>query len=148
MRDMWKRKANKRATSYELRVACLTRHPSPVTRYSKNGFTLIEVMIAIAIIAIALVVILHSCGLGVSMANESQDLSLATFLAQEKMAEIELEGFLGVGEKEGDFGEEYPGFIWREVVAETPIEDLRKTTLTISWDEKNLEVITYLARKE
>ena len=113
-----------------------------------NGFTLIEVMIAIAIIAIALVVILHSYGLGVSMANESQDFSLATLFAQEKMAEIEIEGFPEIGEKKGDFGEEYPGFIWGETVTKTPIEDLRKVTLTISWDEKNLEVITYIARKE
>jgi len=113
-----------------------------------NGFTLIEVMIAITIIAIALVVILHSYGLGVSMANESQDFSLATLLAQRKMAEIELEGFPKVGGEEGDFGEAYPGFTWRETVIETPIEDLRKVTLTISWDEKNLEVATYLAKRE
>ncbi len=133
MKDMWKKK--------------------------NNGFTLIEVMIAIAIIAIALVVILHSYGLGVSMANESQDFSLATLFAQEKMAEIEMEGFPEIGEKEGDFGEEYPSgsetllgwrprFTWKEIVAETPMEELRKVTLTISWDEKNLEVVTYLAKHE
>ena len=119
---------------------------SPI--HLQAGFTLIEVMIAIAIIAIALVVILHSYGLGVSMANESQDFSLATLLAQGKMAEIELEGFPEVGGEEGDFGKEYPGFIWRETVTETPIEDLRKMTLIISWDEKNLEVVTYLAKSE
>ena len=114
----------------------------------QQGFTLIEVMIAIAIIAIALVVILHSYGLGVSMANESQDFSLATILAQGKMAEIESEGFLEIGGEEGDFGEEYPRFTWRATVAETPIEDLRMVTLTVSWDEKNLEVVTYIAKRE
>ena len=124
-----------------------------------RGFTLIEVMIAIAIIAIALVVILHSYGLGVSMASESQDFSLATLLAQRKMAEIELEGFPEVGGEEGDFEEEYPSgsetplgrrprFTWKERVAETPMEDLRKVTLTIFWDEKSLEVVTYLAKRE
>ncbi len=124
---------------------------SPIPPFSdskKKGFTLIEVMIAIAIIAVALVVILHSYGLGVSMANVSQDFSLATLLAQGKMAEIELEGFPEVGGEEGDFGEEYPRFTWRKRVTETPIEDLRKVTLTVSWDEKNLEVITYLAKRE
>ena len=132
---------------------------TPIRRYTdteihhfsdskKKGFTLIEVMIAIAIIAIALVVILHSYGLGISMANESQDFSLATLLAQGKMAEIELEGFPEVGGEEGDFGEEHPGFTWRETVAESSIEDLRKVTLTISWDKKNLEVVTYLAKRE
>jgi len=105
-------------------------------------------MIAIAIIAIALVVILHSYGLGVSMANESQDFSLSTLLAQGKMAEIELEGFPEIGEEEGDFEEDYPDFTWKESVIETPIEDLRKVTLAISWDEKSLEVVTYLAKRE
>ena len=124
-----------------------------------RGFTLIEVMIAIAIIAIALVVILHSYGLGVSMASESQDFSLATLLAQKKMAEIEIGGFPEIGEEEGDFTEEYPStseiplewrtrFRWEEKVTETPVEDLRKVTLTISWDEKSLEVVTYLTKRE
>jgi len=62
---MWKKKNNGyrlQATGYRLQAsghkeACDLR---PAT---DNGFTLIEVMIAIAIIAIALVVILHSYGL-------------------------------------------------------------------------------------
>ena len=149
MKDMLKRRANRdkghRLHATGFKKACGLRLGDCGWQ---KGFTLIEVMIAIAIIAIALVVILHSYGLGVSMANESQDFSLATLLAQRKMAEIELEGFSEVGGEEGDFGEEYPGFTWRASVAETPIEDLRKMTLIISWDEKNLEVVTYLAKRE
>ncbi len=56
-------KASKRVTSYELRVASYglqvagspkpeTRDSRPVTRYSKKGFTLIELMIVIVILAI------------------------------------------------------------------------------------------------
>jgi general secretion pathway protein I len=113
-----------------------------------RGFTLIEVIIAVAIIAGALVLILQSCSLGVSMAAESQSLSLAVLLAKEKMAEIGMEGFPRVGEEQGDFGESYPRFTWDKTVAGIPGMGLRRVNLTISWEGKNMEVVTYLARSQ
>ncbi|MCD5390668.1 type II secretion system minor pseudopilin GspI [candidate division NPL-UPA2 bacterium] len=121
---------------------------------SKTGFTLLEVMIALAIIAGALVVILHSHILGVNLANRVKGTSLASLLAQKRMEEIKMEGFPEEGEEEGDF-EEHPGFRWRSVVSnaevfEEEVEELRKVTVIISWfdgrDELELEVVSYLFR--
>ena len=119
---------------------------------SKSGFTLLEVMIALAIIAGALVVILHCHLIGVNLANRVKGISLASLLAQEKMEEIEMELALEEGEEEGDF-EEYPGFQWRVVVSraelfEEEIEVLKKATVTVCWfdgrDGQELEVVSYL----
>lgn len=127
---------------------------------SKTGFTLLEVMVALAIIAGALVVILHCHLLGVNLANRVKGTSLASLLAQEKMEEIEMEEILEEGDKvrdEGGLFEEYPGFRWQVVVNqaelfEEEIEELKKVAVTVSWfdgrDEQELEVVSYLFRSE
>jgi general secretion pathway protein I len=115
---------------------------------SPTGFTLLEVMIALAIIATALVVLLHCYGIGVSMANESKNISLATMLAQEKMGEIELTGYPEIGESDGDFDERYPHFHWAHSVSATPIENLRRVGLIVTWDEGSLELVSYIAKKK
>lgn len=122
---------------------------------NKNGFTLLEVMIALAIIAGALVVILHGHLLSVNLANRAQGISRAGLLAQEKMEGIiKEEGFPEEGEEEGGF-EKHPHFRWRRVVEKAElfgeeIEELRRVAITIFWfdgiDEGELEIVSYLFR--
>ncbi len=74
----------------------------------RRGFTLLEIMIAVAILAGALMVLVHAQATAVLMTTETEKLLVATMLAKEKMAEVQLmmesEGF---GEQdiedEGDF---------------------------------------------
>lgn len=122
---------------------------------SRSGFTLLEVVIALAIVAGALVVILHSHFLSVNLANRATGISLATLLAQEKMEKIMGGEFPEKGEDKGVF-KEYPDFHWRSVVSEAElfgeeIDDLRKVTVTIFWfdgrDKQTLEVVSYLFRR-
>jgi len=56
---------------------------------SRKGFTLMEVMIAMAILAITLVAVFQSQSQSVSMATEVRFLTTASLLAQGKMAEID-----------------------------------------------------------
>ena len=57
----------------------------------KAGFTLLEVMVAMSILAMALVAVFHMQSQSISMAGESRFLTTASLLAQSKMAEIEAE---------------------------------------------------------
>ncbi len=57
---------------------------------SKKGFTLLEVLVSLAIIAFALTVILQAQFYNLRTCNESKDILLAGMLAREKMAQIEL----------------------------------------------------------
>lgn len=119
---------------------------------ARAGFTLLEVMIALAIMAGALVVILHSHLLSVNLANRALGVSLAGLLAQEKMEGIIKEGFPEEGEEEGDF-EKHPHFRWRRTVERAELfeeerEELRRVVVTISWfdgiNEQEFEVVSYL----
>ena len=105
-----------------------------------RGFTLLEVMIAVAIIAIALMAVLGSQSQGLSLAGESRFNRTATLLAQGKMAEIEaVKDQKDLNSDAGDFGDEFPGYTWQlsvnEVLfdgAETISDRLKQIDLEVS----------------
>ena len=77
----------------------------------KRGFTLLEVVIAVAIVGVALMMLLSSVNRNLDIAAKSRDAQIAALLAQQMLTDIELEGFPDIREEEGDF-ENYPGFSW------------------------------------
>ncbi len=86
-----------------------------------RGFTLLEVMIALAILGMSLTVLLQAQASSLSKAGRSRDLTVATILARSKMVDIEKhlfhDGFqTSTEEEDGDFHEEgHPDvhFKWR-----------------------------------
>lgn len=107
-----------------------------------GGFTLLEVIIAVAIIGSSLAILLGAVNKNLVMASQSKNLSIASFLAQRKLGEVELEGFPEIGQQEGVF-EESPDFRWYLSVQPYNIEqlgaDIRIVILTVTWDEGNKE---------
>lgn len=98
----------------------------------RGGFTLLEVMIAMAIMAIALVAVYQSQSQSVSMATDSRFLTTAALLAQSRMAEIETET-RPASTANGDFGEAFPDYRWQLAVGnveEIPL--LKRITLTVT----------------
>lgn len=97
-----------------------------------GGFTLLEVMIAMAILAIALVVVFQSQSQSISMASESRFLTTASLLAQSKMAEMEAANPGELGSGSGDFGDDYPGYSWRATVEGTQMDTIKKIDITVT----------------
>lgn len=103
---------------------------------SRAGFTLIEVMVALAVVAIALVALLglqHQTLQSVVRANE---MTTAALLAQELMTQAELEVFPPLGKTQGNFQDDYPGryrnFRWkREVESSAIFPDVRKVRVQV-----------------
>jgi general secretion pathway protein I len=87
-------------------------------RSRAGGFSLLEVMVSLAILAMSLVVLSRVLTTNVSAANHSRLTTAATFLARTRISMMEqslLEyGFAEMdGEDTGDFAQEgFPGFRW------------------------------------
>jgi general secretion pathway protein I len=105
-----------------------------------KGFTLLEVMIAVGLIAIALTTLLASQSQSVSFANSAKFETMAALLAQSKMSELVMQGADTVSGDSGDFGEDYPGYAWEATVSDFSIEGagtitdyLKQLDLTVTW---------------
>lgn len=119
-----------------------------------NGFTLLEVMIAVAIIAIALTTLLGSQSQSVSFANSAKFETMAALLAQSKMSEITAQKANELTNDSGDFGEDYPGYSWKLTVSDLAIPGvadisnyLKQVDLTVTWGafSYNLRLYHYVA---
>jgi general secretion pathway protein I len=107
-----------------------------------SGFTLLEVMIAMAIIAIALVAVFGSQSQSLSLANEAKFNTTAALLAQSKMAEVETLNPEDLVSDSGDFGEDFPGYHWEFYVgdvafagAQEVFDHLKLVNLSVSYGE-------------
>jgi prepilin-type N-terminal cleavage/methylation domain-containing protein len=87
-------------------------------RFGSSGFTLLEIMVALAILSTTLVVLLRIVTNNVRATNHAKMTTAATFLARTKMVELEdsilYDGFIETNEfKNGTFkADGYPQFRW------------------------------------
>jgi type II secretion system protein I len=92
-----------------------------------GGFTLVEVLIALAIIALTAAVLLDQRVEVVRDAGRARDARAAWVLASQKMAELELDKAIWVGQggsASGDFGDrgsDYAEFTWESLVTRRPV---------------------------
>lgn len=112
---------------------------SPRSFALRGGFTLLEVMIAMAILAISLVAVYQSQSQSISMAGGSRFLTTASLLAQSRMVEIDAINPREITSGSGDFGEEFPDYRWRVEIGDTEIEALKKISLTVTHSRMAVE---------
>jgi prepilin-type N-terminal cleavage/methylation domain-containing protein len=85
---------------------------------NKKGFTLIEVLIALLILAFSMTVLMQSWGGNFRAIKKARTYTIVTQLLQKKMVEFELtyknKKALEVPDEEhGDFGSAYPNYKWQ-----------------------------------
>jgi general secretion pathway protein I len=103
-----------------------------MTRNKTRGFTLIEVMFAIAILAIALVSIYQLLSQSISMSTDSRFMTTAALLAQSKMVETETASPLSNKNESGDFGLDYPQYTWHLEIGDTQLPQFKKIEITVT----------------
>ena len=78
---------------------------------SVYGFTLLEVMVAVGLLAFAMVSILGIVSHNINLATKSTNYLIATSLADDMASRIDAEGLPAGSERSGKF-ENHPGFEW------------------------------------
>lgn len=116
----------------------------PSGYHTEKAFTLLEVMIAISILAIALVALFGSQSRSLSQATEAHFNNVAPMLAYLKLAEIQ-SGLVPLENDEGEFLDDFSDYSWKIEVSDALLqsfetlenlkEPLQQVTLTVSWGE-------------
>ena len=103
----------------------------------RRGFTLLEVIVSLAVMGVGLVAVLEAFSAGLRLSLQDEFLTTATFLAAGKMEEVMKETYITPGTDEGDFGDEFPDFTWTVEITDSRIEELELVTVVVYSDVAN-----------
>ncbi len=116
-----------------------------------RGFTLLEVMIALAIMAGVILTVISSFNYHLSLVNRDREETIAVLLARAKLDDP---AFAKDVAGKGTFAPDWPAFAWKTEI--TPADgpgasgQLNQLTMTVSWDDerRKLSLVQYMAKSK
>lgn len=116
-----------------------------MSRAENSGFTLIEVVVAMAILGIGMLAVFKTIGDTVHNVDELRDRSFAEWIADNRITEIRISGDMpSVDETEGEV--EFAGrqWQWTANVSQTQVQGLRRIDVSVRRDEdpENSSIVT------
>jgi general secretion pathway protein I len=111
--------------------------------HDEKGFTLMEVMVALSVVAIALLAIYRMHTQTLFMDERGRFDTVAAMLARQKLADLDTIDLEDLSSDSGDFGNVHPGYAWQfqsESVSSDLLKQdgptLKRISLTISLNEE------------
>ena len=106
----------------------------------KEGFTLLEVLIALAIVGGLLVTLIYTLNYHLSLAERQETITVATLLAKNKITEMEKvpEG------KKGVFDEPYDNYSYETVVKESPYIGISEIVVTVKTGNEEVKLNEFI----
>ena len=110
--------------------------------FRREGQTLLEVIVALAIVSIALVSFVTLVVTSMDMEDHARKVTEATIVADQKLRDIEKVGYPPVGQSEGLVNDQDPlGYSYRMTVSETGITNVRQIDVEIFWEKRKRSII-------
>ena len=109
------------------------------------GFTLLEVMIALAIMAGVILTVISSFNYHLSVVNRDREETIAVLLGRAKMDDPDFKP--GDGGK-GTFAPDWPEIAWKADSKPTDYPGVNRVTFTVSWDSerRKVDLVQYVAK--
>ena len=107
-----------------------------------KGFTLLEVMIALAIAAGVLLTVISSLNHHLSIVAQDAEETTAALLGRAKLDDPD---FGSQKDGKGDFAPHHPALKWERETTPTELPGLNRIRLTVSWDDdrKRLSLVQF-----
>jgi general secretion pathway protein I len=112
-----------------------------------KGFTLLEVMVALAIMAGVILTVLGSLNYHLAGISAERDSTILTLLARTRLVELEQQG--GLAQKsEGSFAPLHPDINWRAELFPTKLPALQKLVVTVQrrGEKREVALVRYVLK--
>ncbi|HTQ02117.1 MAG TPA: type II secretion system minor pseudopilin GspI [Casimicrobiaceae bacterium] len=98
-----------------------------------RGFTLVEILVALAIIAIALTAGMRALAQATDSASALKNRTLALWVAQNRLAAAQIAApWPALGRYDGEAEQAGTSFVWQATVSTTPNPAFRKIEITVA----------------
>ena len=110
-----------------------------------RGFTLLEVVVALAIMAGVVLTVISSFNYHLGIVSRDREETTAVLLARAKLEEP---GFLKLEKLQGNFAPDRPDVTWKVATEPTELPGLTRLTLTVGWGEgkRTLALVQYVQK--
>jgi general secretion pathway protein I len=110
-----------------------------------KGFTLLEIMIALAILAGVILTVLSSVNYHLSVVSRDREETIAVLLARMKLDDP-LFKIREAGK--GNFAPDWPGFSWQTEIKPTELPKVSRSIFTVSWnsEQRKISFVQYVAQ--
>jgi general secretion pathway protein I len=111
-----------------------------MARKRDGGFTLLEIMIALAIIGGLLITLLYTLNYNLGIAERHEFTTVATLLARDKIEEVEANPAASTGA----FPEPYSEYRFAAVIQGSPFPGISEVSVTVSRGDDHLKLADFI----
>ncbi len=114
-------------------------------RRASSGFTLLEVMVALTIVALSLTAVTASLSQMIDAAETMRNRTYASWIGQNRIAELRLAADMpDTGTSNGEVQYANTDWSWRAVISETGVDDLYRVDVAVSLagDDEAVRTVT------
>lgn len=109
-----------------------------------QGFTLLEVLVALLVLGIALAAVIQSVASQADNTAYLQQKTLAHWVAQNRLAEMQIQGIWAIGEQTDTAEMGAHIWYWRSNIETTPDPDLRRVEIFVTAEEDSKDPLAHL----
>ena len=109
----------------------------------QHGMTLIEVMVALLIFGLTGTAVMKAATENLSSVNQRQDITSATFVANNRLAQLHLEQEWPIrNNQKGDMEMAEVTWYWQQTVTKTQEDDLVQVRISVAVDAEYQQMVT------
>ncbi|MHB8881350.1 MAG: type IV pilus modification PilV family protein [Thermodesulfovibrionales bacterium] len=112
-------------------------------RSASSGFTLLEIMVSLAIIGGLLVTLVYSLNYHLGIAEKHEFITIGSMLAKSKLTELET----NPSSSKGKFPEPYDSYQYSAEVKKYPLPGISEVSVTVSRDKDELKFSSLVGAK-
>jgi general secretion pathway protein I len=106
----------------------------------RRGFTLLEVLVALAIISGLLITLIYTVNYQLGIVGRQETVTVATLLAKSAMTELEMKP----ESKKGKFGSPYEAYNYETAVKDSPYPGVREITVIVTSGKEEVKLNQYI----